>query len=419
MPFLFGPGSSVGASGAPVVQVFRAPPGGGGNPLRSLMNGDSEVSDDERPPARVPPYTVINLPNLRARTGREQQAVLPAGISTVRIKMTMIEEVIEIVRSGHDKMPGPRLPSLPLLASLPSNHLGAPGGSFFGLASSSPSRGVNVLRDSSGTGGPSADYLRRAAVESMPFARKPCQPLVVFSIEAVLDCTLPSHSRGGYTDTLSRGFLHTLIDYVLHDDTPWCGVFFTSMPREDAVKTLKDLNLPVGGPESNERDSWLGLYAREDMKPGWSDEHGIKDLEALWAGIYQDHRMKFDLENTVVITSNPRHMVKQPHSFILVPAFEYISSTPADQDLVLLELVAALDDLLTETNFPYHIKQFDWDKVHTWAHVEKKDSASSIIRRAFMAKAAISICAKLRIPVIAFEGNFKWKTALRSDYMTH
>ncbi|KAK4051911.1 hypothetical protein OIV83_002616 [Microbotryomycetes sp. JL201] len=312
MPFLFGSASPTGTS-APVVQVFRRPSTGG--PLRSIMDSESENSDDggisgARPWSVAPP-------------SRVQQPVLPAGISTIRIKMTMIEEVIQIVRSGSDKIPGPRLPSLPML------------------------------------------------------------------------------------------------DYVCHKDNPWCGVFYTSMPRDKALKTLKDLNLPVGGPEPDERDSWLGLYAREDMKPGWSDEHAVKDLDYLWKQLSREHGMNFNIENTVVITSNPAHMIKQPQSFILVPAFEYLSTIPPDQDTVLLQLIAALDDLLTETNFPFHIKQFKWDQVDTWAHVQGKDSAAGLIKRAFMVKAAVSICAMMRIPIVAFEGNFKWKTALRSDYALH
>lgn len=55
-------------------------------------------------------------------------------------------------------------------------------------------------------------------------------------------------------------------------------------------------------------------------------------------------------------------MRAQPDSFILVPSFKYIATIPAQDDLVLLQLITALQDLETETNFAYHIKELGWDK---------------------------------------------------------
>lgn len=170
---------------------------------------------------------------------------------------------------------------------------------------------------------PSAAYLRKAAVPSKPF--KANMPLVVLSLDSVLECRLPHHLTGGYTDTLARGFLRTFMDYILLPGTPWCVVFFTALPRKLALKTLEDLNLPTGGPERDERDGVLGVFCKEDMRHGWTDDMSVKDLDVLWKVLLkasgdsdqvepqkklvadacaaeQEQNMQFGVENTVVIT---------------------------------------------------------------------------------------------------------------------
>jgi len=57
-----------------------------------------------------------------------------------------------------------------------------------------------------------------------------------------------------------------LQSYLLLQHTPWCFVFYTSMSRKEGMKVLKELNLPTGGPEDDERDGVLGLFAEDDMR---------------------------------------------------------------------------------------------------------------------------------------------------------
>ena len=38
------------------------------------------------------------------------------------------------------------------------------------------------------------------------------------------------------------------------------------MTREEGLEVLKELDLPTGGPEDDERDGVLGLFAKDDMR---------------------------------------------------------------------------------------------------------------------------------------------------------
>ncbi|KAK4058344.1 hypothetical protein OIO90_000502 [Microbotryomycetes sp. JL221] len=386
MPFLIG---SSATSAPPTVMVLRSQaPSSSGAPVRLITNGnlsESEDSDDGRPLRTSP-------------ASGSDPSTLPSHLAdALDFKMTRVTQIIEIVRREAPRSHPLASPTL----STAILGLGHQTSMMMGMSSRDPY-------------GPSPNYLRRAAVRSKPYKAK--QPLVVFSVEAVLDVMLPYHSSGGYTNVISRGYLHTLFDYVTHKQSPYCGVFYTHMPRERALQTLKSLNLPVGAPEPEERDSWLGLYSLEDMGPGKNDQHAIKDLDKLWARLYEEHGTSFGVENTVAITHNPQEFSKHPSSFICVPEFKYLATIAPQDDTVLLQLIAALDDLTTETNFPYHIKEYGWDRPETWVHVDKKDSAQQLVRRALMIRAAVAQCAVMRIPIIAFGGNFRWKTAVRSDY---
>lgn len=80
---------------------------------------------------------------------------------------------------------------------------------------------------------------------------------------------------------LSRPYLHTLIvrhrfglvlaelirclrlqNYILHLHSPWSVVFYTSLTRKQAMKTLKELKLPTGSPEKDERDGVMGVFSK-------------------------------------------------------------------------------------------------------------------------------------------------------------
>jgi len=129
---------------------------------------------------------------------------------------------------------------------------------------------------------PSPDYLRRAAVPSRPTQSD--HPLLVISLDGVVDCRLPYHLSGGYTDVLSRPYLEPFLAYLLSQQSPWSFCFYSSLPRKQALKTLRELNMPTGGPEKDERDGVVGLFARDDMREGWAGgELDIKDLEVIWS----------------------------------------------------------------------------------------------------------------------------------------
>ncbi|GAA5918975.1 hypothetical protein JCM1841_002668 [Sporobolomyces salmonicolor] len=71
----------------------------------------------------------------------------------------------------------------------------------------------------------SVEYLRAAAVPSKPVSSD--HPLVVISLDGVVDARLPKHLSGGWTDVLSRPNLTTFMDYLLSRQSPsWSFVFF-------------------------------------------------------------------------------------------------------------------------------------------------------------------------------------------------
>lgn len=138
------------------------------------------------------------------------------------------------------------------------------------------------MKPLTGPATPSAEYLRLAAIPSRPSPSS--QPLLVISLDGVVDARLPYHLSGGYTDVLSRPYLETFLAYLLSQQSPWSFCFYSSLPRKQALKTLRELNMPTGGPEKDERDGVVGLFARDDMREGWDGgELDIKDLEVIWS----------------------------------------------------------------------------------------------------------------------------------------
>lgn len=150
---------------------------------------------------------------------------------------------------------------------------------------------------------PSASYLRRVAVPSRVVRGGVMRPLLVLSLDGVLDCRLPYHLSGGYMDVLKRPYLDTFLRYVLNLQSPWAVCFYTSLDKETAEQTLRQLRGPTGGPERDERDGVVGLFARDDMRQGWKGgELEVKDLEVLWAGLMKEENIQWGVENTVVVT---------------------------------------------------------------------------------------------------------------------
>ncbi|GAA5916622.1 uncharacterized protein JCM6883_007141 [Sporobolomyces salmoneus] len=244
-----------------------------------------------------------------------------------------------------------------------------------------------------------SDYLSQVNVPSRPLASP--KPLLVISLDGVIDARLPRHLIGGYTDTMKRPYLDTLMKYLLQRKTPWCFVFFTSMSREDGLKTLKELNLPTGGPEEDERDGVLGLFAADDMR-NWKDSpKPIKDLDSLWDALYEEECIRWGVHNTVVLSHDPQEMAKQPYNFIHVPRLDYKSVVRPVDDMFLLLMIGILKDLETETNFAYHIKQRSYNDLDTWISQDEE----AVNDRNKMLSAAVRICAGDRITIRALTGN--------------
>lgn len=133
---------------------------------------------------------------------------------------------------------------------------------------------------------PTAEYLRQASVPSKPM--RAMAPLLIIALDGVVDAPLPYHLSGGYTDVLSRPYLTTIMGYLLTRDSPWNFCFYSSLPRVDALRRLKELNLPTGGPEKDERDGVVGLFARDDLryaKHGADGDYEYLDLEVIWQAL--------------------------------------------------------------------------------------------------------------------------------------
>ncbi|GAA5903151.1 hypothetical protein JCM5296_003354 [Sporobolomyces johnsonii] len=246
---------------------------------------------------------------------------------------------------------------------------------------------------------PSAEYLRAAAVPSKPVPSD--HPLIVISLDGVVDARLPRHLSGGWTDVLSRPYLTTFMDYLLSRQSPWCIVFFSSLSRKKALKTLKAVKLPTGGPEKDERDGVVGLFARDDMR-GWNGgELEIKDLQVMWDALEDEEGIRWGPQDTVVLTDFPGSMKKQPKNFILVPSLHYKSPVSPRDDLFLLLMIAVLKDLETESNFAYHIQKMEWSSDHIWT---SQDPDSVNERNSYLFN-AVRICADYRLTITAFTGN--------------
>ncbi|BGP38779.1 hypothetical protein JCM10449v2_002716 [Rhodotorula kratochvilovae] len=257
-----------------------------------------------------------------------------------------------------------------------------------------------IMKPLKGPASPSPDYLRRAAAPSRPAPS--AHPLLVISLDGVVDARLPYHLSGGYTDVLARPYLEPFLAYLLSQQSPWSFCFYSSLPREQALETLKCLNMPTGGPEKDERDGVVGLFARDDMREGWEGgELELKDLDVIWSELYEEEGVQWGVEDTVVLTDFPGHMKKQPANYILVPQLTYKSTTRPRDDQFLLLMIAVLKDLETETNFAYHIKEMDWASPQIW---NSMDEHSTNERNGYLLN-AVRICADYRIDIKAFSGN--------------
>ncbi|BGP14756.1 hypothetical protein JCM10213_004305 [Rhodosporidiobolus nylandii] len=256
-----------------------------------------------------------------------------------------------------------------------------------------------TLKPGDGAPTPSPEYLRSVAVPSKPVPSD--HPLVVISLDGVLDARLPYHLSGGWTDVLARPYLTTFMEYLLSQHSPWSIVFFSSLSRKKALATLKSLKLPTGGPEKDERDGVVGLFARDDMR-GWNGgELELKDLEEMWDELEKEEGVRWTAEDTIVLSDFPQHFAKQPANVLLVPRLDYKSTIRPRDDQFLLLMVAVLKDLETESNMAFHIQQMEWNKTQIWT---SDDEHSTNERNAYLLNAA-RICADMRISITAFTGN--------------
>ncbi|KAM0747279.1 hypothetical protein T439DRAFT_336696 [Meredithblackwellia eburnea MCA 4105] len=255
---------------------------------------------------------------------------------------------------------------------------------------------------------PSDAYLQGVSVPSQEQpSDHPLLPLdhVILSIEGVLGCSLPHHLSGGHSDFLSRTYLTTLMDYLLHPNNRWSVAFWTgSMSRKQGLKALRQLKLPTGSPEKDERDGVVGLWSKEDLRQGTDDsgaQIGVKDLEIIWKELEEEEGIRWTLEDTVVITDYPGFMAAQPNNFIMAPSFHYKTTVNFTDDQFLLMMIAVLEDLTTESNFAAHIKELGWDDEDYWMSPSPKQAS----KRDFVVHNAVRVAAKMKIPIIATGGN--------------
>ncbi|GAA5914841.1 hypothetical protein JCM6882_007816 [Rhodosporidiobolus microsporus] len=247
---------------------------------------------------------------------------------------------------------------------------------------------------------PSPEYLKRASVPSQPVPSD--HPLVVISLDGVVDARLPYHLSGGHTDTLSRPYLVPFMEYLLHQHSPWSIVFYSSLSRKKALKTLKELKLPTGGPEKDERDGVVGLFARDDMRSGWDGGNlEIKDLDWMWAQLAKEEGVLWTQEDTVVLSDYPAFFPKHPDNVLLVPILEYKSVTRPRDDQFLLIMIAVLKDLETESNYSNYLRAQGWDKIDIWMSNEPKYANE---RNSYVVN-AVKICCDYRINIVGFTGN--------------
>ncbi|GAA5828925.1 hypothetical protein JCM5353_004022 [Sporobolomyces roseus] len=240
------------------------------------------------------------------------------------------------------------------------------------------------------------DYLAQVNVPSRP--GKAINPLLVISLDGVTDTSLPDHLSGGYADVLSRPYLQTLMKYLFVQRT-WCFVFYTSKSRDEGLKMLKELNLPTGGPEDDERDRRLGLFAEEDMRKWPGSRTPVMDLESLWITLYEEEGVRWGVHDTLVLTHKSQEMAKQPYNFIHVPSIEFDVS-PED-DMFLLVMIGVLRDFESESNFAWYIKKLEFNKPDVWTLDDPKSTLESIE----LLYKAVRICAENRITIRAFTGN--------------
>ncbi|KAL8279730.1 hypothetical protein RQP46_007825 [Phenoliferia psychrophenolica] len=137
---------------------------------------------------------------------------------------------------------------------------------------------------------PTSEYLKQVAVPSQEQSSD--HPLVVISLEGVLCCHVPPHLSGGHTDVLSRPYLDTFINYLLHPDNRWTIAFWSgSMTRKEAMRVLRWLKLPTGSAETDERYLFMLIACLEDLTSESNFAAHAHDLEwateAFWVGTSQ------------------------------------------------------------------------------------------------------------------------------------
>jgi len=118
---------------------------------------------------------------------------------------------------------------------------------------------------------------------------------------------------------------------------------FRSRPHSSTPSSYSRLALRSPSFSAPSQPLTLSLHPQEDMRRGWQGgELEVKDLEFLWDKLEEEEGIRWNLQDTVVLTDNPAHMRAQPHNFILVPRFNYRSTVAAQDDQFLLMMVAAL-----------------------------------------------------------------------------
>ncbi|GAA5885282.1 hypothetical protein JCM16303_005985 [Sporobolomyces ruberrimus] len=191
------------------------------------------------------------------------------------------------------------------------------------------------------------------------------------------------------------------MNYLLLPRSPWCFVFYTSLSRQEGLEILEELHLPIGGPEDNERDGVLGLFSTEDMREEGESGELILNLDLIWEILDKEAEYEWGVHNTIVLSSDPEEMVKQPSNFVHLPRLDRESATHSNDDMFLLLVIAVLKDLENQTNFANHVRDFKYNDPQIWT---SKASSMTRIRNSMLSD-AVRICASDRISIKAQVAN--------------
>ncbi|GAA6008357.1 hypothetical protein JCM11491_004447 [Sporobolomyces phaffii] len=238
---------------------------------------------------------------------------------------------------------------------------------------------------------PSDDYSRQVAQTSRRGSVG--KPLIVFDLDGTLYHRPPQnleHDPAG--EPVGRPYLRSFLEWILRPESPWTVAIWTGSQKKTAVRCLYELDLGIVGPDlvANDQAEVLhpkikAVWAREDFNLTPEDYRSyvavVKDLSRLWKALVSLGLLlalalaspdlskwgTFDATNTVMVDDTPSKLRAQPANLIAAPTFDYPeepgtdTTSRAQNDTFLVELVSMLTDLAPETNFANAIAARAWN----------------------------------------------------------